>query len=250
MFRLVSPLGGLSIGSRSGGTSFTPTQISGMVGWYDFSDVTTLFTESTRTTPVTADADLIGGVTDKSGQSNHLTSADAARPVYKVNIQNGRSISRNAAGDSYQFTTGITPAPCTFILVLTPSGTAGARSIYFGPDGSSLGYRINDSTNKQNLDKAGVANMGVSTTGLSAGTFYLGGFTYANPDVTFHLNGSTDGTASSAQTFAGTQTYLCSAPAGFEFVGDIGEVFIYNSVISAENMTSLKAYINTKWALY
>jgi len=53
--------------------------------WYDPSDLTTLFQDSSGTIPVTADGDPVGKVLDKSGNENHLTqSTDLQRPTYKT----------------------------------------------------------------------------------------------------------------------------------------------------------------------
>lgn len=54
-------------------------------GWYDPSDITTLFQDAAGTTPVTATGQPVGRVVDKSGRGNHLTqSTAAARPIYTV----------------------------------------------------------------------------------------------------------------------------------------------------------------------
>lgn len=56
--------------------------------WYEIDDISTLFQDSAGTTPVTADSDPVGRVTDKSGRANHLLQATAgARPLYKTDGQ-------------------------------------------------------------------------------------------------------------------------------------------------------------------
>lgn len=54
-------------------------------GWYDPSDLTTLFQDTAGTVPVTADGQLVALMRDKSGNSNHLTQPSvSSRPTYKA----------------------------------------------------------------------------------------------------------------------------------------------------------------------
>lgn len=74
-----------------------PLQIFGsnLKGWYAAWDAATLFTDTARTAPVSADGDAVGGWADKSGNGNHLQQATAGnRGLYKTAIQNGRSVLR------------------------------------------------------------------------------------------------------------------------------------------------------------
>jgi hypothetical protein len=57
--------------------------VAGLVVWLDASSITGL-----------ADGDPITTWTDRSGKGNHATASGTARPLYKTNIQNGRSIAR------------------------------------------------------------------------------------------------------------------------------------------------------------
>jgi hypothetical protein len=70
-----------------------PLTISGLVAWYDFTDVATLWQNTGLTTPITADGQTIKGVSDKSPNANHLTEATNG-PTYKTAIINGKSIAR------------------------------------------------------------------------------------------------------------------------------------------------------------
>lgn len=52
--------------------------------WLDSSDISTLFQDNTLATPVTALNDPIGGIKDKSGNSNHATQGTSgSRPLWK-----------------------------------------------------------------------------------------------------------------------------------------------------------------------
>jgi len=55
-------------------------------GWWDPSDLTTLFQNLNGTTAVTADGDPVGYIADKSGRGNHLIAAanDTTRPTFKT----------------------------------------------------------------------------------------------------------------------------------------------------------------------
>jgi hypothetical protein len=72
---------------------FTPLSLfaAGEQGaWYDPSDFSTMFQNSTGTTPVTAVDQPVGLIRDKSGRGNHASqSTEASRPILKVD-ENGR----------------------------------------------------------------------------------------------------------------------------------------------------------------
>jgi hypothetical protein len=81
--------------SGSGGGSFVPSDLPGLILWTDVSDTDTLFQDSGKTTPVTANDDPVGAWADKSGEGNDVIQATAsARPLYKTTY-----IDSDGAGD-------------------------------------------------------------------------------------------------------------------------------------------------------
>ena len=85
----------LGIPGGGGAAAFLPTDISGLLVWFDFSDISTLFQDSLKTTPVTADGDEIGAAEDKSGNGRDALQPTATKlPLFKTAIQNGLSIAR------------------------------------------------------------------------------------------------------------------------------------------------------------
>src|SRR3989304_2387171 len=85
--------------SRRRVSAFSPLDLSPVL-WLDFSDTSTLFTDSSGTIPVTADGDVIGYAADLSGNGNHATQGTLAnKPLYKTGIQNGLSVARFDGSD-------------------------------------------------------------------------------------------------------------------------------------------------------
>ena len=119
-----------------GATEFSPYDLftGGVQGaWYDPSDYSTLFQDSTGTTPVTAVEQPVGRMLDKSGNNNHALQATAAsRPVlrarynlltYSEQFDNAAWTKSNAA-----VTANATTAPDGALTadLLTPDATAAA----------------------------------------------------------------------------------------------------------------------------
>jgi hypothetical protein len=71
-----------------GGPAFNPTTLfaGGQTGgWWDPSDLTSMFQDSAGTTPVTAAGQPVGRINDKSGNGNNLLQTTAgARPVLQI----------------------------------------------------------------------------------------------------------------------------------------------------------------------
>ena len=97
---IMSPFGVFIDGS----SAFSPVSLftSGSQGvWYDPSDLTTMFTDSAGTIPVTAPGQTVGKRLDKSGRGNHATApTDTSRLIYGVEPKTGR---RNALTFTEQF---------------------------------------------------------------------------------------------------------------------------------------------------
>lgn len=76
------------LAASSGGAAFSPSSLFGggeFGGWYDPSDLSTLWQDTAGTTAVTTDGQTVARIDDKSGNGNHLTQATAsARPTYRT----------------------------------------------------------------------------------------------------------------------------------------------------------------------
>ena len=60
-----------------------PGMPTGTVGYYDMSDITTLWTDAGMTTQVTTPGDNVRAISDKSGNGNHLVNIDGSTMTYQ-----------------------------------------------------------------------------------------------------------------------------------------------------------------------
>jgi hypothetical protein len=127
--RPVAPIAVLN----QGGASFSPLATPSLAAWWDLTDLSTLFTDAARTTPVVANNDPIGGVTDKSGGGSHLSIATAGlRPLYKAGIYGALGAALFDGVDDELHSTGPvasivsgTDMPVSVIMALTWNWTSG-----------------------------------------------------------------------------------------------------------------------------
>lgn len=236
--------------------AFAPTDIAGLQLWLDFSDITTLFTDSAGTTPVTADGNPIGKVNDKSGNNNHATQGTTGnKPTYKTGIQNGLSVGRGDGGDTLNLSPINVAAISVFVIgansanlnrrYYSQAGTGqydfgsngfvvAARNLYRGVATNILDIIYNASTSISLIENY----MGAGSGEVLVNTVSKGTDTYNNVGAI---------SSNLARIFSG----FTDAAALYEtMVGDIGEIIIYNSVLSAGNIALIRTYLNTKWAVY
>lgn len=232
------------------GSSFLPTDISGLWVWLDFSDATQLFQDNALTTPVTADGDPIGGVTDKSSNGyDCLQNTAANKPTYKTGIQNGLSTGRwDGSNDRLRNTSiaAMTAPYWTFVVVMnTTAGTGGQIT----GDGGSRGTLVHDNGTTSRAKVNAGADV-VGATDLAAGTFYLVS-TYVNgASSVVRLNGVQDASGDAGSTDFGTALNVgTNQIGGGVLLGDIGELVMYDADLTSTERDQVESYLMTKWGL-
>jgi hypothetical protein len=107
--------------------------VSGLAAWYDFSDASTLFSDTARTTPAVADGG-IGGVTDLSGTARHLSQATGNnQPLFKVGAVNSRNAALFQDNTDTLLSATLSPdidQPVTHILVVKFVAATGAAHVF------------------------------------------------------------------------------------------------------------------------
>jgi len=136
--------------------------------WFDPSDLSTMFQDSTGTIPVTADGQSVGLIRDKSGNSNHASQTNAVkRPIYKA-----------SGGLHWLQFDGVDDALSTGNINLTTTNqitgfvgcnrtlNSGSNSIYnFMGDTETVGRSANLSLPLESPGNMGISCRGTTTSG-------------------------------------------------------------------------------------
>jgi hypothetical protein len=226
-------------------TVFNPKSISGISLWLDAYDITTLFTNTTLTTPVTASGQVVRGWADKSGNGLNNTTTDTVI-TYNTTTLGYPAISfpgTQAAGFACALSmgnAGVSDATYFLVVRSTIAGTGGVylyhagtkiRQIYANNNLTYMDYNaiagINGSINVTNLTN-------VVTRQDTASTGFLAGWDTGNSFGSVTLSGA----ANSNQT---------SLTLGQAFTGYFCEVIVYNSVLSTAQRQQVEGYLAWKW---
>ena len=221
-----------------------------MIVWLDAADLTTLFQDSSFTTPVTALGQNVGGWRDKSGNlRTYSQSSSGSRGLYTTGpcvLFNGSSI--------FLFSTNM-PASCNnndiFIVTkpLTLAQNSSWRTLFRGQN-----------TDHQVIIESGSTRLGTyhnNTGGFKQfGSLTLDGSTRVILEVqisnTNTYTASLNGGAFTAATSAGTADNLYALgnwQGGGQQWGEVNELIIYNSAVSESVRATILSYFRTKWGI-
>lgn len=249
---------------RHTSSGFNPLTLSSLVAWYDFSDVATLWKDTSLTDPVTADADVIKGVTDKSGLTHSLTEATNG-PAYKVNIQNGKSIARfdgsndilgGPTNDAHLAITG----PVTVVAVVSLDDTLTYHPMidYATNVTSKIAYEFRTDNAATTLlhflsgDAVTVEDEN-ATAATTKAAFHIVVARRDADSVDFFEDGTAKGTPAHSLTpapDASSKLWIGTrATNDLFFDGDFGEAYILNAALTSTELNALGGYLATKWGL-
>lgn len=235
-----------------------PPLIGNLLGWYDFSDSTLLYTLSTHLVHVASDADPIGYVTDKSPAGNNLSQATSgARLVWKTAIQNGLAIAR--FDGVAQFMTGLPDLAAAYTQVAAVNTkaptTAKSMTNFCNSSGTAAdyGWEFAATTSKRQgaVWHGTVINEGTNnlTNAFNTLTMLRSGSS-SNWTSTFYIDTTVDktttGIATNPNAASATGTLGQVASVRF-FGGDLGELLMYNVALGASDLSIVQAYLKNKW---
>lgn len=248
---------------RTRGSSFAPTDISGLKLWLKADG--TLWQDSARTTAVSADADPVGAWDDAGSDARHFTQAGSGlRPSYQTGEINSKPVVRGDGSDDYMTgsDTGMpsgTTHRSVFIVIRPATSPAGFTSdviFWWGTNGTNEGmgwsYVNTGSIYVLRQFSWGGANVDV-TVGDIAGVTKLFTGIWDGTDGIVRVNGGSETTATQSQNTTLTgNAYLLKEPSGFTqfFDGDIAELLVYNSALTGTDLSNVESYLNSRWAVY
>ena len=222
-------------------SSFSPLNVSGLIGWLKADSIIGLSDGD----PVTTWLGSVGG-------NNATQSTTANKPTYKVNIINGLPVVRFDGIDDYMDMNihTLIPQPCTYFMVCKSStwqamiidSTAGNRNLIqsaFDPGPENHEVNLYAGTGPI----AGTQPMSTTNALLISVIFnsansksWLNGVLDVNQDIG-NLN------------LGGGPRIGASIVPGTFLAGDIAEVLIYDSAINDSNRISIQNHLISKYAI-
>jgi len=251
---------GAGLAAKAGGAAaWSPTLLTSLSGWWDFSDRATLFKNDAGTDSC-EDNDKIAYIVDKSGNAKHASQTnDTYRPTIKAAIQNGLS----AANLTTQYNFWIVPSLlCLEIFAVFKITTFSGESINYNQPGILVD---GNSTIGGNSNYGGP---GYIRTVHWNGSWYVGPQVAASGNTTylFHdiltpatklemqLNGGTIATISDAGFVAGRAVTRMGRTQSWATIRSINgylmEIIVCGAAQTAANRTACHSYLNSKWAIY
>lgn len=240
-----------------------------MGAWYDPSDLSSMFQDSSGTTPVTGAGDPVGRINDKSGNGFHATQATTAnKPTLRLDgsryyLEFDRVNDGLSTADSIDLSG---TSKVTLCVGIQTSGVAAA--------GNVMEFSVTESTAgafyiTQPLSVAGQIRMG--GTGSSSGSYRLDGSSTPYKAVC-HVLLDTAGASIAAEVFARVNAAAVSTNAtgtlgtgnfgnhrlfigtrndtGVRFGGRIYGIVVRGATASADDRDDLEAFMNTKTGAY
>ncbi len=230
-------------------SGFTPASISGLRLWYDLSDVATITKDGSN---------IISAVADKSG--NGYAGAGSGGLLYVANAKNGLSVAQFGGTNSQIRTTaGIDLTAFSAALVAMPSSVVRYKLL--------LGASVKPNGQLNLIEEFNATDSALGVFGLPAtentvtpqnsfvaSNFYQLLWTYAGgvPGLnTIYINGVSSGTGNIASGKLYTNDLTIGYDAGsngwFGFAGQMGEIVVYDHVLSAPDQVLLNNYLQAKW---
>jgi hypothetical protein len=220
--------------------AFWPKALTGVVGWWDASDLSTI---------TDAGAGAVSAWADKSGLGRTFSQASAgSRPLTGTRTQKGLNVLDFDGSNDYMDTAGITEAqPLTMFATGYFDVSTGGRILVCGrisAGAESLALQANATPVWEMWAGAALAG-GVPSTGIHT----IGGV-FNGASSSLRVDGAvTSGNAGTTGQGPSLAFTVGRAPVSQTkyFNGAMCEIIWYNRVLTAPELTQVETYLTTKW---
>jgi hypothetical protein len=244
------------------GVTWTPASLTAPFAWYDPSDLTTMFQDSAKTTPVTAAGQNVCAINDKSGAGLHLTQATVGScPVLTLDGSSRRYLACNGAklmasgvsaldqNASFIFASAAVQSSTGGMIWVT-QGPTGGEQLEFSYSNNGVGYEF--SGRRLSTDGFTTSAVGTADTTLQS---VIAVHDYSGATTTIYKNGTSVFGPTAAQTAGLTAnstspaTAICGWTAGgFAVNANIYQIVV-GQVLSAGDRANLDAFLRSKIGL-
>jgi hypothetical protein len=236
--------------------AFAPDQLTNLHAWYKGDG--TLWQDSARTTPVTANNDPVGAWDDASGNGYHVLQATAGnRPVYKATggPNSKPAVNADVAGKYLSKTTGLTNwtgGVTIFIVANTASGGQSNNDYWLGfrtpsDDAAVICGFVTDAVEY-------FASPRITLGAPHATTYHIFEFVDLGNGAASSAVGLRNGTVTATTTGSsknlGTAMFLFATNSGAgSSVANFAEVIIYKEGKGTTDRSSVRSYLGTKYGI-
>ena len=235
-----------------GAAAWSPTDISGLQLWLDFSDITTLYQDSSKTTPVTSDGDVIGCATDKSSSGDDATqSTTAAKPLYKTNIQNSLACAYFDGSDDFLGMTGTAISDHSVFVVTKRTGTTTEyyTTAISNDANTYFLYTRESSLKRQYFVYQGTSQLYDDPTTTLIERLYCQ--VVSGTSAKFYIDSverDSDSVTNTSHTWQ--RIGIRETDSVYPWKGYILEILIYDNAVSDADRALIETWINDKWSIY
>lgn len=192
------------------------------------------------------DGDPVSTWLDQSGQSRNATASGTARPLYKVNIfGSSPALLFDGSNDLLNFSGSGVPNFTVFqVYKPNSNGYPAATITWRAASGNRSGFALNGANKHITTynSSGGETNNKVMATGLTAGTKHILCWTYNGTTLVSRDNGANESNSSNDQNYGAANE--CIGLSYQYFNGYLAAILVYDSVLSAGDITSVETYLN------
>jgi hypothetical protein len=239
---------------------FDPASLTGLTGWWDASDSSTLFDATTGGSLVDADG-VVARIEDKSGAARHFTQGSSGiQPTRKTSQQNGLDVLRfdgssdRMAGPVFNTLFTATASTCFVVAkassVATDDSQLFANAVVLADTSGSHGFfavRSNATVYSYGFDS------GYSQASLSYTPGNWVCLTTDHDGVTLRVTANKTTSTTEFLSVRGFTNFSTILGANYDQTvfldGDVGEVITYNVALGVGDREAVENYLMSKWGI-